>query len=139
MTPDQLADLHALCFATPRPWKANEFADLLDMRGVFLITQGRGMIMGRVIVDEAELLTLAVHPDERRSGMGRALVDAFATSARDMGASTAFLEVAAPNTAAIALYAATGFEATGTRPGYYQTPDGQTQNALIMCRDLGRR
>ena len=139
MTPDQLADLHALCFTTPRPWKAAEFADLLDMRGVFLITQGRGMIMGRVIADEVELLTLAVHPDERRSGAGRALVEAFVTRATEMGASTAFLEVAAPNTAAIALYEVTGFETTGTRPGYYRTPDGQTQNARIMCRDLGRR
>lgn len=136
MTPDALADLHALCFVTPRPWRAAEFRDLLQSPGVFVETVADGFVMGRVIADEAELLTIAVHPDARRAGLGRRLLQEFTHVARMHGAIRAFMEVAADNHAARALYAAGGFRECGRRKGYYRQPDGAATDALVLERAL---
>lgn len=119
MTPQTLAVLHRRCFDRPRPWTADEFAALLDSPHSFLLHQTAGFLLGRVIADEAELLTLAVDPDARRQGIGRALTSEFAAEAARRGARLAFLEVAADNRAAIALYQAQGWQEAGRRPGYY--------------------
>lgn len=132
MTPEDLAALHARCFTMPRPWGADEFAGLLDSPDCFVCAQPGGFSMGRVTVDEAELLTIAVAPDARRRGLGRALVQAFEQTAVSRGASQAFLEVAATNAAAIALYRAAGFEQVGLRPGYYRDADGNRIDALVL-------
>ena len=132
MTPQALADLHAASLTVPRPWSASEFASFLASPQVFCLTRGQdGLLLGRVILDEAELLTLAVAPQSRRQGLGRALVQDFLETARARGAKTAFLEVAAPNQAALALYLAMGFTQTGRRRGYYSAPGG-AQDALIL-------
>ena len=136
MSPDALAALHAACFDTPRPWNAAEFASLLASTGCFLIAVPTGFVLGRAVAGEAELLTLAVSPNARRHGTGKALVAGFADEARCRGAGEAFLEVAADNTAARALYAATGWQDAGRRPGYYRTPDGAAVDALVMRRSL---
>lgn len=120
MTPQALATLHARCFdAAPRPWSADEFADLLESFGAFLLTQPGGFLLGRVIADEAELLTLAVAPDHRRAGLGRTLTTAFAATSSERGARTAFLEVAAANDPARALYSRLGWHEAGRRRNYY--------------------
>jgi len=132
LTPAALADLHGRCFVVPRPWSADEFADLLTTNGVFLLGDKDGFILGRTIADEAELLTLAVAPNLRRCGTGRRLVVDFARQAAKMGANNAFLEVAENNDAALALYRATGWISCGTRPKYY----GPTTNAVVMSLSL---
>lgn len=134
--PQTLAALHARSFTTPRPWTADEFASLLSLPGSFLKIRPQAFVLGRAIADEAELLTLAVAPESRRKGTGRALVEEFAQEARDRGAETAFLEVAADNTPARALYEATGWRQSGARRGYYTTPDGEKIDALILRRPL---
>lgn len=121
--PARLAALHAQCFTHPRPWSGAEFSDLLATRGVFVLDRpDQGFLLGRVILDEAELLTLAVAPDARRQGFGAALTQEFADRARSLGAVTAFLEVASDNVAAQALYARKGWVQAGRRRGYYK-PD----------------
>ena len=133
MTPDALAALHVRCFdGAPRPWSADEFATLLSSTGSFLLTRPQGFLLGRVVADEAELLTLAVAPEGRRQGRGRALTAEFAAAARAGGAATAFLEVAAGNAAARALYAAQGWTEAGRRRGYY----GPGRDALVLRLDL---
>ena len=136
MTPEALAALHAACFATPRPWSAAEFAALLATPGVFLRGDSRGFVLGRAVAGEAELLTLAVAPEERRQGLGRALLVAFEVEAREAHAETAFLEVAAANVAARALYAGAGWAETGRRRGYYRLPGGGADDAVVMTRAL---
>ncbi|MBN2906636.1 MAG: GNAT family N-acetyltransferase [Rhodobacteraceae bacterium] len=136
MTPDALAVLHGLCFTHPRPWSADEFAALLDTRGVFLRGDGTGFALGRAVAGEVELLTLAVHPDARRAGRGRALLAAFEAEARAQGATEAFLEVAADNAAARALYAGAGYGLAGCRTGYYTAPGGLRVDALVMRKAL---
>jgi len=132
MTAAELAQLHAACFTTPRPWSQGEFDDLLKTSGVFLLSQPGGFLLGRVIADEAELLTLAVAPEQRRKGIARALVAAFHITVKSRGAQTAFLEVAAENAAARALYLAAGWTESGRRKAYYHAPDGHRSDAIIM-------
>ncbi len=133
MTPDRLADLHARCFTRPRPWSAAEFAALLDGPHAFLLIKPQGFLLGRVIVDEAELLTLAVDPDARRQGVARDLVAEFAATSRARGAASAFLEVAADNTPAQALYHAAGWREAGRRRRYY----GPDLDGIVMVLPLG--
>ncbi len=143
---------------TTAPWAANDFAELLTGPGVFVavpdgligpkISRGaRGaepfarradlhaFALGRVILDEAELLTLAVDPGQQRRGLGQACLSVFETEARTRGAARAFLEVAATNTAATALYAGNGWVKDGTRRAYYRTENGQI-DAIVMSKSL---
>ncbi|MFD0978352.1 GNAT family N-acetyltransferase [Tropicimonas aquimaris] len=136
MTPDQLADLHASCFESPRPWSAMEFAQLLDSERVFLCSDEAGVALGRVVADEAELLTLAVAPEARRSGVGRELMARFEATASSRGACSAFLEVSAENAPAIALYETSGYLRAGQRRGYYAAPDGRRIDALLFSKSL---
>ena len=97
------------------------------MRGCFLLTgpprhadlPTPAFLLGRVIADEAELLTLAVNPQSRRAGLARELVQRFARQAATLGAASAFLEVAADNLPAQTLYDTTGWRQTGRRRDYY--------------------
>ncbi len=138
MTPAALAALHARCFTTPPPWSAQSFADLLASPHVFLIAdpQGRAFILGRVVVDEAELLTLATDPAIRRAGLARTLMAAFEDEVKTRGAATVFLEVAETNLAARALYASCGFVQNGERPGYYLTGNAANVTAMSLCKSL---
>lgn len=136
MSPAEMAALHARCFTTPRPWSAAEFAALAADPLCFFSTTPQGLLVGRAVAGEAELLTLAVAPEARRAGAGRRLLAAFLTEAAARAAATAFLEVAEDNAAAIALYTAGGFAVTGRRPRYYRRPDGTPLDALVMARGL---
>lgn len=136
MTPALLAAIHELCFRTPRAWSEREFADILAGPGVFLLPHEFGFLIGRVIADEAELLTVAVHPNRRREGIGRALVEQFLKEASTCGATTAFLEVGQRNKAARALYSGLGFSETGRRKDYYRTPEGGAVDALTLSLSL---
>ena len=135
MTPGLLAALHRRCFTLPRPWSATEFAALLDSPHVFLLARPQGFVLGRAAADEAELLTLAVSPDARRRGIARGLVAEFAATSRARGATRAFLEVAADNGPARALYAAAGWRQAGLRRRYY----GPDLDAIVMELPLDGR
>lgn len=132
MTPSDLAALHAAAFAESRPWSAAEFADLLAQPGTFLTSCETGFALGRIILDEAELLTLAVAPETRRKGLGRALLAAFQQDAKARGARRAFLEVAADNSAALALYRAANWCESGRRKAYYRRPGAPAMDALLF-------
>ena len=136
MTPEALAAVHGASFETPRPWSAAEFASLLADPMVFAVGDAAGFAFGRVVADEAELLTLTVAPTARRRGLARACLAAFESTAKARGAATAFLEVAAGNTPAIALYQGAGWHQTGRRPGYFRHGDGGREDALILTKPL---
>ncbi len=131
-----MAALHGRCFTTPRPWLAAEFAELLAQPAVFAVVRGAGFALGRCVVDEAELMTLAVDPPARRRGLGRTLLAEFEAAAAARGASRGLLEVAAPNAVARALYASAGWGQIACRPGYYAGPDGASVDALVFDKAL---
>lgn len=136
---DTLAAAHALGFATP--WSGADFAELLAGPGVFgLMARDeaavRGLGLFRTVLGEMEVLTLAVDPAARRQGVGRALMTAALAIARGEGAEACFLEVAADNPGAEALYAGLGFRAAGRRRGYYDRGAGARADAVVMRLDL---
>lgn len=134
---EALARLHAACFVTPRPWSADEIERLLEDPTCFLVLRPGGFLLGRSMLDDAEILTIAVDPAQRRQGIGRLLIAEFERIANARGSLSAFLEVAEDNVAAIALYAAAGFIHAGRRPRYYRTPDGSMKDAEIMGKAIG--
>jgi [ribosomal protein S18]-alanine N-acetyltransferase len=132
VTPAGLAALHRACFSTPRPWSEAEFADLLADKNVILCSRPGGFALGRMTGPEAELLTLAVHPEKRRKGIGYALMQSFEKKAFKRGVTEIFLEVAEDNPAAIALYFARGFQSAGIRKDYYFRSSGKKISALVL-------
>jgi ribosomal-protein-alanine N-acetyltransferase len=134
MTPSQMAAIHALIFTLPRPWAEAEFEGLLTSPLVFALTEDAGFLLGRVVAGEAELLTLAVAPDQWGKGIGGRLVDAFIRTAKIRGGESAFLEVASLNQRAQGLYAKKGFVPQGRRKGYYSGSSGIRDDALILVR-----
>jgi ribosomal-protein-alanine N-acetyltransferase len=138
---EALARVHATSF--DQPWKAADIAELLTAPGGFglaLLERGAPLafILVRAIAGEAEILTLAVDPSARRRGVARALVEAALLTAQTAGAEAMFLEVAADNAAALALYAGAGFSRVGARPGYYPRETGAI-DAFVMRRDLNTK
>lgn len=121
-----LAALHAA--ADPAAWDQAAFASLLDLPGCFAFAEAEGFVLARVAADEAEILMLAVLPAARRQGLGRRLLRAAAREAALRGAAALYLEVAATNLPARALYDGAGFAEVGRRKRYY--PDGA--DAIVM-------
>lgn len=135
MTPEALARLHASAFAQDRPWTAAEFASLLSFPGSLLLGDARAVLLGRVTLDEAEILTLATDPAHRRQGLAATLLARFEAEARARGAARAFLEVAEDNAPARALYEGRGYRGVGRRPAYYARP-GAPVAALVLSREI---
>ena len=132
MTPFDLAQTHAAAFTDQRPWSAEEFASLMSQTGVILWGDAKSFVLGRVIADEAEILTLATHPNHQRKGLAQAALARFLTLAQSKGAAQVFLEVSETNTAAKKLYLNNNFEIIGTRPRYYVTVTGAKIGANVM-------
>ncbi|SJM58223.1 Ribosomal-protein-S18p-alanine acetyltransferase [Brevundimonas diminuta 3F5N] len=134
--PARLAAIHAEAFAAP--WDEAALSELLVSPGVFAVAEDEGFILIRVVVDEAEILTLAVRPSARRAGLGGRLVEAAVVRAAALGAERMFLEVAEGNAAARALYARSGFVEMGRRRGYYSHADGRREDALTLVLNFSR-
>jgi len=133
-----LTALHAACFTADwdQPWTQRSFSEVLQMPGTgariaALGPEPVGFALARVVADEAELLLIGIHPEYRRAGYGRVLLDALLEALRKAGVDRLFLEVAEGNAAANAFYRGAGFEAVGRRPKYYQG-----QDALILAKSL---
>lgn len=134
--PQALAALHARCFA--QGWSAAEIAGLLRRPEVVALTSPvaspDGFALVRTAAGEAELLTLAVVPEARRRGLGAALLARALATAAARHATEMFLEVAADNSAALALYRRAGFEQVGQRRGYYRDcADGLVDALVLRC------
>ncbi|MDE2333688.1 MAG: GNAT family N-acetyltransferase [Rhodospirillales bacterium] len=126
---EAMAAIHAASFPPRERWGVDAMRLQLGLPGAFALIDPRGgFVLARVAADEAEILTIAVLPQARRTGLGGILLAAALAEARARGAVAMFLEVAEANQAARALYAGAGFREVGTRPNYY--PGGVT--ALVL-------
>lgn len=133
---EALAETHRAAFPAHEAWSAAAFDQLLATGAAVLVGNPDAFLVGRITLDEAEILTLATNPAIRRKGHGRAVLTGFLGLAAASGAATVFLEVSEMNVAARALYLGAGFARAGSRRAYYRSPDGRHADALILRRDL---
>ncbi|WP_300983978.1 GNAT family N-acetyltransferase [Roseicyclus sp.] len=138
MTPARMAEIHATAFAGHgQIWPEVEIAAMLAHPLIRAVTLGQdGFALVQIIPPEAELLTIAITPTAQGKGHGRALLADVMAQARIAGATRLFLEVAADNHAALALYRSMQFTQTGQRRGYYQRPGGPAVDAITLGCDL---
>lgn len=126
---DNLAVLHAKCFPH-KPWSANDFKDLQNS-GCEIIASQNGFIVYRATCDEAEIITIGVAPEARRTGIAAAMLGIVEGDLKKRGIKHIFLEVAEKNAPARALYKNNGYKEIGIRPKYY---DGE--DAITMKKDI---
>ena len=134
MTPTEMARIHAASFA--RGWTVAEIETLLRKPTTHAIATEHGFAMIQLIAPEAEILTIAIDPDQRGQGLGAALLAETLCTARVHGAEKVFLEVDAHNSAARALYASAGFQTAGHRRDYYTHADGTQSHAILLTRAI---
>ena len=127
---NKLAELHKLCFPH-RPWSADDFSNL-KKSGCEIVASENGFIVWRTVVDEAEIITVGVHPDTRGAGIAIAMLGIMENEVKKMGAKKIFLEVSHINIPAIKLYEKCGFVAIGKRKNYYS--DGT--DAILMQKEI---
>ena len=141
--PSDLAAILALERATfPRPWSASALAEEIaggEGRRVEVATGPGPTLAGylccRAAAGELQILSIAVAVEQRRAGVGTALLRSALDWGGERGCRRAVLEVRPSNAGAISLYGRLGFQAVGRRPGAYSD---NGEDALIMIARLGR-
>ena len=130
----EAAEIERLCFSDP--WSEASLMMLAEDgygTGIACVDDGKlvayaGMV---TVLDEGEIVNVATHPDHRRRGYARAVIDEVLKLARERGVTMLTLEVRESNAAARALYESAGFLAVGIRAGFYSHP---REDAVIMTR-----
>ncbi len=115
-------------------WSEEAVRDTVKLPGVSAFVSERGgivsgIVVGRQVLDEAEILNLAVTGEMRRQGEGRALLGRILTRFDELQVSRVFLEVRESNSGAIEFYRGLGFQAIGRRRDYYHDPK---ESATVM-------
>lgn len=122
-------------------WSKSQCAGILPLGGVRLIVartangDPAGFYLERRVLDEAELLLLAVDPQYQRLGLGTQLLESFIDSHDDSGVAQLHLEVRDGNSA-VAMYESFGFRPVGRRKDYYRGAEGVFNDAVTMIREF---
>ena len=129
---DGVAELEKLCFS--QPWSKRSLELLLnDGIGVGMVCRQDGIVCAyggmMCAVDEGQITNVATHPDFRRKGFAKAVVEALVKYAKNNHLDSISLEVRESNAAAIALYSSFGFKVEGKRKDFYTKP---VEAALVM-------
>lgn len=131
--------------AHSHPWAASIMQRYLEKPDVCWVWLEQETVLAHAVVSvvagEAELLTIAVHPDAQGRGLGQQMLNKVITCAQDQNAEQIFLEVRESNSAAISLYENAGFCQVGQRNNYYPIIDKQGKTcgreaALLYCLPL---
>jgi len=133
---EEVMDIEHRCFSIP--WSKEAF--LLEVEqnrfARYMVAELEGKVVGYggmwMILDEAHITNIAIHPDYRGRGYGNKIVGALVESANKEGISRMTLEVRRSNKAALNLYKKYGFAPQGIRPRYYQD---NNEDAIIMWRE----
>jgi ribosomal-protein-alanine N-acetyltransferase len=140
MTLDDLAqviEIDRASFSLPWPERSFRFEITDNPASRCWVVEGDDRIVGMLvlwlIVDEAHVATIAVHPDYRRQGIGQALLLHALKAAMAEGAVSSFLEVRESNLVAQTMYRKYGFVESGKRLHYYKDND---ENAILMSSSL---
>ena len=127
---DTLAEIEKACFHAP--WSADMLRAELG-KGIFLVAEQDGAVAGYVgcqtVLDEGYITNVAVSPDCRRQGIGRALIAELTERAKRAGLAFVTLEARESNAPAITLYEGAGFRRVGVRKNFYTAP---AEDAVLM-------
>lgn len=132
----QLADLEKICFSDP--WSVSAFEyELNNPLSLWLVAVEDGEVLGYVgtqtVIDESDMMNIAVLPRCRRQGIAEKLIDVLVDTLMERGSKSLTLEVRVSNSPAIALYEKLGFVQVGRRPNYYRNPK---EDALILRKEM---
>jgi [ribosomal protein S18]-alanine N-acetyltransferase len=134
---DEVYEIELLSFSTP--WSKESLYYELDQNlfAKYLVVEYAGTVVGYcglwVIIDDAQITNIAVHPEFRGRKIGESLLTFSLQISKEMGAKRLSLEVRVSNHIAQSLYKKLGFEAGGIRKSYYT--DNQ-EDALVMWVSL---
>ena len=131
----EVASIEEMSFSLP--WSLESFELMLTEQASALVALEDGRVLGYVgmmcVLDEGQIINVAVHPDARRRGVGRRLMEAAQTYAKERGIVFLSLEVRESNIAARSLYSSLGWEEQGIRKGFYSHP---IENACVMTKSI---
>ena len=132
---EAIAQLEKVCFSDP--WSVNSIRyELTNPLSYWLVAESDGQVVGYVgsqsVMDEADMMNIAVSPDFRRMGIAREMVSRLINVLSGKQVHSLTLEVRTSNDGAIALYEQMGFELVGVRPNYYHNPK---EDAKIMRKE----
>ncbi len=129
---EAVAELERQNFSEPWPEIAVR-SELTNKLSLWLVAMDGEKVVGYVgsqtVLQEADMMNIAVADSHRRRGIARALVEELI---RNLDAYQLTLEVRESNAPAIALYESMGFQQVGLRKNYYQKPK---ENALILRKE----
>ena len=138
----QASDIDTVCRIEQQvqfhPWTATQFADSVERYQSTVVEQD-GKILGfcimQKVLDEANLLLMAIAPKYQGNGFGAKILN---DAINRLGSKCVqvFLEVRESNHAAIALYEKVGFHQIDLRKNYYPAPNRQKEHAVIMVNML---
>ena len=131
----QVAALEKLCFSDP--WSEKSVAsELNNPLSLWLVAldgdRVAGYIGSQTVMDESDMMNVAVHPDYRKQGIATGLIVGLVEELHKKGSRCLTLEVRASNTPAISLYEKLGFRQVGLRKNYYHNPK---EDALILRKE----
>ncbi len=120
-----IAALEKICFHDP--WDERSVAsELNNPLSLWLVAINGETVVGYIgsqtVLDESDMMNVAVHPDYRRQGIAEALARSLAARLKEKGSISLALEVRVSNAPAIALYKKLGFIRAGLRKNYYRNP-----------------
>ncbi|RUP37725.1 MAG: ribosomal-protein-alanine N-acetyltransferase [Acinetobacter sp.] len=118
------------------PWSKQQFQESLASYQCTVYEQANqvvGFCILQPVLDEANLLLMAIHPNQQGKGLGYILLDHSIQQLKNNPIQI-FLEVRESNTAAIRLYEKTDFHQIDLRKNYYPNPDGSREHAVIMVK-----
>ena len=143
-----LSALHQACFSPG--WDDKDITGLLRTPGAAALAElcgaeafyesgptnvPVGFILYRCALDECEIITLCVRPENRRQGTARRLLSALEVILVGCGVTRVFLEVEENNISGVKLYEGAGYVHAGRRKDYYQSESGRS-DALLYRRTL---
>ena len=131
---DQVVEIENSLFSVQ--WsKEGFFTFLIKDESMFFVVEEKGKILGycsmQIVLDEGDILNVAVRRERQKEGIGYFLVDSMLMMAEARGVRTVHLEVREGNDTARRLYQRLGFTEDGLRENYYTDP---LENAVLMTR-----
>ena len=132
---EEVAEIEKIYFYDP--WSVESLGLMLTDQAMGIVALEDGRVVGYAgmmcVLDEGQIINVAVRPEAKRRGIGRALMEQAEAYAKERGIVFLSLEVRESNIAARSLYSSLGWEERGIRKGFYSHPQ---ENACVMTKSI---